>query len=137
MKFGKYLLWSLTVLFFTVMAVLTVTARSVHNASLPHVTVDNPVRTAFTFTYTDEEGNTGETAQKRLSIPKELAGQPVYIVYEDMKNGEKRTFVQEVFVETGMENEAFVEVISGLSREDRIVVAADKNLWDGAEVYVE
>ncbi len=137
MKGRRYFLSGVTVLFFTAMLVLTVTAREIHNRSIPHVTVDNPARTAFTFTYTDEEGNIGETSQKRLSIPKELAGQPVFVVYEGMKNGEVRTFVQQVFVETGVESEAFIEVVNGLSSKDKVVVTADGPLWDGAEVYVD
>ncbi len=137
MKGRRYVLWGITVMFFVIMLVLTAAAREIHNAFIPHVAVENPIRRVFIFKYKDEEGNAGEISQKRLSISKTLAQQPVFIVYEGVKNGEVRTFVQEIFVETGMENDGFIEVVSGLSEKDKLVVSADKALWDGAEVYVE
>lgn len=132
----KKIFWiGLAVLFFGTMAVLTVTVRRIHNAALPQVVTGNPVRADFHVSYTDENGVTGETVRKLLAVPESVLDDThIYVIYEAEKNGELRSFVTSVEIETGLRENGYAEVISGVGRAERIVLQADRELTEGAEV---
>ena len=62
----KRVLIAFTVVFFSGMLVLTFTSRSIHNASLPHVSVKRVTMSEFPFEYIDESGNTQQVRRKNL-----------------------------------------------------------------------
>lgn len=133
----KKIFWiELAVLFFVTVAVLTVTARKIHNAGLPQVVTGNPVRVDFHVSYTDENGVTGETVRKLLAVPESVLDEEcIYVIYKAEKNGELRSFVTSVEIQTGLRENGYAEVISGVGKEERIVVSADRELVDGMEVF--
>lgn len=123
----KKILIAITAVFFAAMLVLTFTARSIHNAGLPHVSVKR-VETAL---FTDEYSVT-----QAIAVTSEQYEQGVYVHYSSVINGEKRDFIRRAEIIAGQESGGYVEVISGLTFIDRIVIEADRELRDG-EVFLE
>lgn len=126
-----------TIIFFSLMLILTLFAEQMHRLSLPKVTVSPPEHKSFSYEYTDENGNVQTSSVQKIALPKSLCGQDVYVIYTAEKNGTKRSFVKLVNVETGDEREGYVEVISGINSADRIVMESSLDLFDGCEVVVE
>lgn len=123
--------------FYAVMLLLTLTARSIHESSLPHVKAEFLGTALFPAEYVDEDGEVRMGSVTGMVISKKLLEQPVFVLYRDMKNGEERDFVREVQIVTGTELEETVEVISGITVRDRVVVSSTRELTDGAEVVVQ
>ncbi len=123
----KKILIAVTAVFFAAMLALTFTARSIHNATLPHVSVKR-VETAF---FPAENGST-----QAIAVTSEQYEQGVYVHYNTVINGEKRDFIRRAEIIAGQESDGYVEVISGLTFIDKIVVEADRELRDG-EVFLE
>lgn len=123
----KKLMICFTALFFAGMLTLTFTARAVHNAALPHVKVKR-VETAF---FPTEYGST-----QALAVTTEQLAEGVFVIYTAEVNGEKRTFIRRAAIIAGQEREGYVEVVSGLSTGDRIVVSADRELCEGEVVLL-
>lgn len=125
-----------TVLFFAGMLFLTVSARAIHNASLPQVTANKLSSVQFPFEYTDESGNVVTGTKSALAIQSELLGNDVYILYQREKNGDMRCYVRLAKIETGAEYNGFTEVQSGIGYGDKVVVGTGEELYDECEVYV-
>ena len=69
-------------------------------------------------------------------ILKEQLEKGIYVLYSAEKNGTKRSFVRLVQVETGTENDGYLEIISGINYGEKIVTSSTAELYDGAEVVV-
>ena len=133
----KKILLILTVLFFAGMLFLTLFAEQMHNASLPKVTVSHPEQKPFHYEYTDENGKPQTGYAQKLAVPETMPKNGVYILYYAEKNGTKRSFVRKAPVQTGEEQDGYVEIVSGLMFSDRIVVESTETLYDGCEVTVK
>lgn len=130
------LLITITALFFAGMLALTLTARSIHNASLPHVRAERPVSAKFPFEYTDENGELLTGMRYAPAVSKEQLEQGVYVIYTAEKNGEKRDFIRLADIIAGEEYEGYVEITGGLSSIDRIVTESDRELAEGEVLIV-
>ena len=127
----------ITLLFFTLMLFLTFSARAIHNASLPHVTVERLSQQQFPFEYIDDTGVLATGMSSTLAIRTELLKNDLYVIYQSEKNGEKRDFVRSAVVEKGAEYNGFTEVLSGIGFGDKVVISSDTALYDGCECVVE
>lgn len=134
----KKLTLAVTVLFFSAMLLLTFLAQPIHNAALPRVTASKVETRAFDDRYIDAEGNTVNMESYKTAVPITLAEQRIYTVYTAEKNGTQRQFVRLVDIRTGrITEDGYVEVMSGLMFNDRIVTEHTGELYDGAEVMSE
>ena len=133
----KKILVIITAVFFAGMLFLTVFARDIHNSALPHVTASRVQQAQFPFEYTDENGNTFVGTESKLAVTSEQFKQGVYILYKDEKNGEMRNFIRRANIEAGREHDRYVEVVSGLTFGDRIVVDSDRVLCEGEVVSAD
>ena len=129
MKRKAILLTCATALFFIIMTVLSVSARDIHRARLPHVEARRLTRESFS------AGNESMT-YRQTAIPKELYHSgDVHIITSRSVNGENRDFAQKVVVTVGLETEGFYEVLSGIFGHDYVIFYSDKPFNDGDEVY--
>ena len=133
----KKILVIITAVFFAGMLFLTVFARDIHNSALPHVTASRVQQAQFPFEYTDENGNTFVGTESKLAVTTEQYEQGVYILYKDEKNGEMRDYIRRANIEAGREHDRYVEVVSGLTFGDRIVVDSDRVLCEGEVVSAD
>ena len=133
----KKILVIITAVFFAGMLFLTVFARDIHNSALPHVTASRVQQAQFPFEYTDENGNTFVGTESKLAVTTEQYEQGVYILYKDEKNGEMRNFIRHAYIVAGREHDGYVEVVSGLTFGDRIVVDSDRLLREGEVVSAD
>jgi hypothetical protein len=123
---------AVTLAFFISMIVLTFTARSVHNARLPHVSVKRLTRESYTVY---REGSM--ITYRQISISKTLYDEgEVYTIFSRIVNGEKRDFARKVILRIGQELEDFYEVIDGLLGYELVIFDSDKPLNNGVEVFV-
>lgn len=121
-------------IFYTTMLVLSITAKKIHIASLPKVTVESFESERF-----EDEGADPINYKWNLVIPQELYdNQKVYIIIKEIVNGEERNIAKEVKdIEIGQSNDSGYEVIRGLSSIDQIITTGQEMIQDGCEVYVE
>lgn len=133
----KKILVIITAVFFSGMLFLTVFARDIHNSALPHVTASRVQQAQFPFEYTDENGNTFVGTESKLAVTTEQYEQGVYILYKDEKNGEMRDYIRRANIEAGRKHDGYVEVVSGLTFGDRIVVDSDRLLREGEVVSAD
>ena len=133
----KKILVIITAVFFAAMLFLTAFARNIHNSALPHVTASRVQQAQFPFEYTDENGNTFVGTESKLAVTSEQFKQGVYILYKDEKNGEMRNFIRRANIEAGRKHDGYVEVVSGLTFGDRIVVDSDRVLCEGEVVSAD
>ena len=136
MSFHKKLLTAITVLFFAAMLFLTISARAIHNVSLPQVTAEKLPSVPFPFEYTDESGNEMTGTKSALAIRTELLDSDIFIMYQREKNGDMRYYVQLVEIETGTEYNGFTEVLSGIGYGDKVVISTNSELYDACEVFL-
>ena len=132
----KKILVIITSVFCAAMLFLTAFARDIHNNSLPHVTASRLKQEQFPFEYTDENGNTFIGTESKLAIAAEQYECGVYVLYKSEKNGETRDFIRLAKIETGRENNGYIEIVSGVSYNERIVSECTGELYDGCEVVV-
>ena len=136
MKIKNIITLVVTVLFFAVMLFLTVSARAIHNFSLPQVTAGRLSSVQFPFEYTDEEGNVKTGTKSTLAISTDLLGREVFILTQREKNSDMRYYVRLAKIETGAEYNDFTEVLSGIRYGEKVVVSSDTELYDGCEVNI-
>ncbi|NLJ96984.1 MAG: hypothetical protein GX321_07490 [Clostridiales bacterium] len=151
--------------FYIILLTLTFSARRIHNASLPRVTVVNLEFERFE-DKVEAEGFEGEPSlgndpldkdnkeknndignshinrmnfKLSVGIPKELyENHKIYVIRREIVNGEERNIAREVTnLEIGQSNDKFYEVIRGLSSLDQVVLTGQDLIQDGSEVYVE
>ena len=136
MKMKTAITMSVTVLFFAAMLFLTISARAIHNASLPQVTAEKLPSVQFPFEYTDESGNEMTGTKSALAIRSELLASDVFILYQREKNGDMRYYVRHAEIETGAEHNGFTEVLSGIGYGDKVVISTNSELYDACEVFL-
>ena len=132
----KKILFIITADFFAAMLFLTAFARDIHNSSLPQVTASRLKQEQFPFEYRDDNGNTFTGTESKLAVTKEQLEQGVYVLYKTEKNGETRDFIRRTEIVGGREQDGYVEVVAGLSPNERIVTDYTGDLYDGCEVVV-
>ena len=126
-----------TLIFFAVMLLFTLTARSIHNASIPHVSARRLTNQIFTEEFADENGDMQTLERYSLAIDRELyESGNIYVLTQTLINGEYRDTARLAHIETGAEAGRYIEVISGLNPVDRIITDAKGELYDGCEVVV-
>ena len=123
--------------FLAAMLFLTFFAEPIHESMLPHVTAARPERKPFPYEFIDKNGERREGTIEKLVVPRSMLESGVYVIYSAEKNGTERDFVRLVEIETGEENGGFVEVISGITYLDSIVIESSKPLYDGAEIILK
>lgn len=133
----KKILYAVTIFFFAAMLFLTLFAEKIHNNSLPIVTAARPERHSFRYEITDENGERHIGSMEKTAVPKSMLDYGVFVVYSSEKNGTKRNFVRLADVKTGEEADGFVEIVSGITPFDKIVVQSSKELFNGCEVMLQ
>lgn len=95
--------------------------------------------------------NPGQFLRVRVDLPAEenvislpqtavtstLYGDSVYVVHEEGEGEEKKTTVEQLFVETGRRSLGRIELIGGLSPGDVVVTAGQNRLFQGAPVNID
>lgn len=127
----------ITVLLFSIMLVLTFSARSIHETGLPHVKTGRLTEASFPFEFTDENGAVYTGYRHAPAISKEQLEQGVYVLYTAEKNGEKRNFVRRAEIVFGAEHDGYFEVLGGVSSFEKIVVEWDGEIGEGEVVYLK
>lgn len=133
---SKKILIIITALFFSAMLFLSLFAEEIYNAGLPKVTVSRPETRTFEETFTDKNGETYTFYTEKTALSKAQLEKGIYVLYSAEKNGTKRSFVRLAQVETGTENDGYLEIISGINYGEKIVTSSTAELYDGAEVFV-
>ncbi|MGN0596485.1 MAG: hypothetical protein ACI4J1_04060 [Ruminiclostridium sp.] len=132
----KKILVIITAVFFSGMLFLSLFARDIHNSTLPNVTASRIQQAQFPFEYTDENGNSFVGAESKLAVTAEQFEQGVYVIYTAEKNGEMRDFIRRADIVSGQEYGGYVEVVSGITPNERIVAEYTGYLFDGCEVVI-
>lgn len=127
----------ITAVFFAVMLALTFSARSIHEAGLPHVKAGRLGEAMFPFEFTDENGEVVTGIRQALAVSAEQMEQGVYVLYTAEKNGEVRDFVRRAKIVCGAENDGYFEVFGGVSSFEKIVVDSDRTIADGEVVVIK
>lgn len=130
----KKALGVVAVLFFSAMLFLTLFAEKLHEKSLPRVIAAYPEHYSFRYEFIDENGQT-DTAEI-TTVPRAMIDCGVFVVYSSEKNGTKRNFVRRADLQTGVEQNGYVEIVYGLAPSDKIVVECSGELYDGCEVSI-
>jgi hypothetical protein len=133
----KKMLVVITAAFFAAMLFLTVSAKGIHTAALPVVSVQRPEQKTFPVEYTSEDGTTATGTQTAVAVSEASLESGVYVIYTAKKNGTERTFVRKAEIATGEEKDGYFEVLSGLTYLDQIVTSDTADLYDGCEVRME
>lgn len=132
----KKVVFLCSAVFYLGMFVMAVSARKIHEATLPRVTIC--MLDYVTFIERQEDSKTLHTTG--LGLAKELYdGKQVYVVQQQMVNGEERSIARDVTNDLvlGKETEDYYEVLEGISGMAMVVTATEKPLWNGCEVYVK
>lgn len=119
----------ISLVFYAIMLVLALGARRMHRASLPHVEVTVPVLEMF---------GEGEDMSVSAALPEKIVdGRKVFVVSEEMVNGEWRTIAREAErLELGRVSGVYREVVNGPNVLSQVIVA-DVELSDGQEVWIK
>lgn len=112
--------------FYLGILVLSITAKQIHIAMLPKVTVVNLGTKVF-----------GDNAN--IALPKELYdNKTVYILTKEIVNGEERCIANEVTdLVLGQSDATDYEVIQGILFIDQVITSGQELLQNGCEVHVE
>lgn len=128
-KSARRAIVGVSLVFHAIMLVLALGARRMHRASLPHVEVTVPVLETFW---------EGEEMSVSAALPEKLVdGRKVFVVSEEMVNGERRTIAREAEgLEFGRLSGNYREVVSGPNILSQVIVT-DIELTDGQEVWIK
>ena len=133
------LLLILSLLFYGGLLLLTIYAKDIHNARLPHVTAGSAEKQTFTYRVTLPDGFTAERNNSFISLPKELidAGQ-VFLVKTVAENDCTYYCVHKIYVtvDESKENADYYAIADGIESRDIVVLTGYENLQDGDEVYL-
>ena len=119
------------------MLALTFSSRNIHEAGLPHVKAGRLSEAEFPIEFTDENGEVMTGFRLSPAVTKEQLEQGVYVLYTAEKNSEVRDFVRRAEIVPGAECDGYIEVLSGVSSFDKIVVGFDRDITDGEVVLVK
>lgn len=125
----KRILCLVSGLFYLCMAVLGISAKKLHTASLPNVCIGYLEQRSFFV-----EGN-----QDFLpALPQELYGTELYYLSEEEKNGEVRYIARKIEnLSLGEEEDGYYPVVDGMSAYWPVITEEAEELKDGQEVFVE
>lgn len=126
----KRILFTVSILFYAGMLLLTLFARKLHDRTLPQVEVKTIEIGAF-------YGENGINSFG-VSLPKKFYHDGIiYRISIEQINKELRTVARLVSdLEIGLENEICYEIKKGLSYDDKIIVSGLEGITDGCEVYI-
>lgn len=126
-----------TFVFFSLILILTISARNIHNTQISNVNVKRLTQEDFEFKSTLINGEEITSQHKRLAIPKSIVDKgEVYVITRIYINEEERDAARLVFPQIGTENDEFYEVAGGIDRRDFVIYKSNKKLKDGDEVYI-
>ena len=130
----RRILFTVSILFYGIMVLLTCTARRIHNSSLVRVTTQ--VLPAKMFVVCGEESPDKEEKHKYYALKSDWAhSQNYFIVSEEEKYGETRSIARNIHIELGEEADGYYPVVGGDYNGEDLVVDSDGTLYDGLEVY--
>ncbi len=131
--------WLITVLFFCIMLLLTLSARSIHNAKLPKVKTGYLTYERFSHDEKKQYKDSNLQNEFTVGLPKELYNNhSIYKISIETVNGEERSIARRITeLVLGSENEGYYEVVEGITVLDQIIFESNKILQDGDEVYIE
>ena len=130
MKKRKYLN-RFAVLFLAFMLFFTLFGERLYEQTLPKVVTTKAKEKEFPVTVFLEDGTEYTATKKELAVPAYvLEGNSVFVL-EDTPDG---YLVRERVLELGAEAEQWFEIVNGLGKQDKIVLAADRPLKDGMRV---
>ena len=132
----KKVLIAAAVFFFSAMLFLTLFAEKIHERSLPWVTAAYPEYNSFRYGFIDENGEAQTDTAYITIVPRAMIERGVFVVYSSEKNGTKRNFVRRANLQTGAEEDGYVEIVFGLTPSDKIVIESSCELYDGCEVTI-
>jgi hypothetical protein len=125
-------------IFIIIMIFLTLSARGIHNARIPNVTVQRLTREEFEITRVTSDGFVHTFTQRLLAIPKDLyySGE-IFIITPIIINGERRDAARRVTVTTGEgTNENFYSVVQGIDFNHMVIIQSDRDVVHNGEVFV-
>lgn len=120
----------ISALFWSGMAVLSLSARAIHNSSLPHTEVLTVAKQDFICTFADENGNILSAARRAVGIPKSLTDNEIYVIIQKEVYGETRNYACyiEIMMYDDYYSEEYDAVMYGLSAGDKLIVSTDRPL---------
>ena len=126
----------ITVVFFATMLLLGLTAKKLHQSSLPRVQVAALEYQNF---QQEETADGGQFLDFAFGLPKDWYNQgTIYVISNETVNGEVRTIARPVVgLKLGRENEDYYEVLEGLSYGVQVIISCSENIQDGDEVLIE
>ncbi len=126
----KRLIMIISILFYAGMLFMTYTARTLHEAGLPHVMVSELDYGLIT----DQNGK----ESFGVLLPKEwYRGGVIFRITNEMINNEYRTIAKRVdSLEIGLENDDYYQVEKGLGSREKIIISDLDGVTDGCEVYI-
>ncbi|MBO5176974.1 MAG: hypothetical protein J6C07_05920 [Lachnospiraceae bacterium] len=126
----------LSVLFYGVMLLLTLTAKDIHLARLPQVTASRLGNVSFTYLFTPENGEPRIATKQMPGIPKELydSGQ-IFTVTTKVTDEMTYYYAKKISlkVDSSKENDTHYAISDSFFR-DMIILSGYENLKDGDEV---
>lgn len=125
----KKMLLAVVVLFYLGMALLAITVKPIHTASLPRVRIGYLEQRVF---------SVGEGIIYLPALPRELSETELYYLSEEEKNGEVRYIARKVDeLILGKEENGYNPVLDGMSAFFPLITEGTEKLIDGQEVFVE
>lgn len=130
MKKMKYLN-RFTLLFFVVMVLFTLFAKSLNRQTYAKVIVTKMREKQFEVPTTLEDGTEFMQLRTEYAVPAYvLHGMEAFVLVET----EEGSYVKKVTVQLGATANQWYEVIDGIEKKDKIVMASDRELEDGMKV---
>lgn len=126
-------------LFWSIMIVLSLSARVIHNTRLPHAETLTVKKQDFICTFADENGNILSASRRAVGIPKALNNHEIYVIIQEEVYGETRYYAHkvDVMMYDEYDSEEYLAVMYGLSAGDKLIVSTDRPLEDHIEVYYD
>lgn len=135
---AKKILTIISILFYGVMLVLTLSAVQIHKARLPQVKAEKLSYEVIQYQRVLPSGQLYDDEKKVLALPKQLYDDDrVFVIQRMEKNGLERSYAVLVKPVTGISDDTFYEVKSGIGRNDYVIVEGYENLTDRQEVNIK
>ena len=128
----------LSLLFYGVMLLLTLTAKDIHNARLPQVTAGRPEKQFFSYTDT-MEGNPIERTISCTALPKDMVDSGKVFILQTITKGDfTYYYAQQCFITIDAEKQHadYYAISNGIDSWDTVILTGYENLQNGAEVFL-
>lgn len=128
----------LSLLFYGVMLLLTLTAKDIHNARLPQVTAGRPEKQFFSYTDT-MEGNAIERTISCTALPKDMVDSGKIFILQTITKGDfTYYYAQQCFVtiDTEKQHTDYYAISNGIDSWDTIILTGYENLQNDDEVFL-